>query len=73
MSDRSEVMTDIHSPGTSRCRSMLWWYRRLRRAYSLHGVTIRNRRQTWDDARIARKGMPADKQRSLPPIRGPKG
>lgn len=52
---------------------MVWWYRRFRKAYSLHGVTIKNRRQTWADARIAREGMPADRQRSLGPIKGPTG
>lgn len=54
-----------------RPRSRLWWYRRFRRAYRLHGVLPYSRRRTWDDARVARRSMPAARQRQLPPVTGP--
>lgn len=57
--------------GTSPRRSRIWWYRRMRKAYRLHGVTIRNRRQTWEDAMFARRMMEPMEQWLLGPLRGP--
>lgn len=52
-------------------RSRLWWYRRLRSAYRLHGCLPYSRRETWAEARYSQRAVPVERQRSLPPIRGP--
>lgn len=54
-----------------RRRSRLWWYRRFRRAYRKHGVTIKTRRETFSDACFSRRVMAPGEQRTLRPIGKP--
>lgn len=62
-------MPSTDSNGGIGPRSRLWWYRRMRRAYRNHGVTIKNRRETWADAMYARRNMDYAKQQALGPLR----
>jgi hypothetical protein len=55
----------------ARRHSRIWWYRRLRRSYKLHGVLPYSRRLTWDEAGFARRTMTPAAQRSLKPLHGP--